>query len=233
MKHMLSYFRPEHAVNMCTDDECKQLIDIATALGYRYDHPTTLKEPTGIDSCEWFVNDNIHDTIYKRVKQYLPQSMGSGNSSNNNNVVHSINKRWRCFRYAQNCVYRPHIDGSWPESRLTKGDNEQQDSTTYKYDTDQSGTTRSYLTFLIYLNDNFTGGETRYYYNDASSSTASTTTTTTKMVARGVTPKRGCVMVFPQGNTAALLHEGSAVTSGTKYVIRTDVLYSATTTAKK
>ena len=33
------------------------------------------------------------------------------------------------------------------------------------------------------------------------------------------------VLIFPQGNTASLLHEGSAVTKGTKYVVRTDVLY--------
>jgi hypothetical protein len=37
-------------------------------------------------------------------------------------------------------------------------------------------------------------------------------------------------LVFPQANTAALIHEGSAVESGTKYVIRSDVLYRAAAT---
>ena len=33
-------------------------------------------------------------------------------------------------------------------------------------------------------------------------------------------------MVFPHGDSAgSLVHEGSAVTQGVKYVIRTDVLY--------
>ena len=44
--------------------------------------------------------------------------------------------------------------------------------------------------------------------------------------ARGVSPCCGNVLVFPHGDTAgSLVHEGSAVTKGVKYVIRTDVLY--------
>jgi hypothetical protein len=70
---------------------------------------------------------------------------------------------------------------------------------------------KSYLTFLIYLNDDFDGGETRFYLPQG--------------VARGVVPRAGSATVFPQGNTASLIHEGSQVTRGTKYVIRTDVLY--------
>ena len=211
--------------NVLSAKECQQLIHVATALGYRYDHPITLVNPTGIDSCEWFINNTIHDTIYNRVKQHLPKTMGGESCTNNGGgaLLHSINKRWRFFQYNQNCVYRPHIDGSWPESRLIQIDDDgnKDSASSYRYENDESGTTRSYLTFLIYLNDDFTGGETRYYYNVSTNGDNNAT----KMVARGVTPKRGCVMVFPQGNTASLLHEGSAVTQGTKYVVRTDVLY--------
>jgi hypothetical protein len=49
-----------------------------------------------------------------------------------------------------------------------------------------------------------------------------------RLRARGVMPRAGSVLVFPQGNTASLLHEGSAVTRGAKVVIRTDVLYTST-----
>lgn len=155
--------------------------------------------------------------------------------------LNSINKRWRFFRYGQGCVYRPHIDGSWPESKLVPRSKEDEaDESTdqsdtdsdvvgrsfrqqYKYDTDASGETRSFLTFLIYLNDGFEGGATRFYRSSTGGSNE--TSGTDGMVAQGVQPKKGCVLVFPQGNTASLLHEGSAVTKGTKYVVRTDVLY--------
>ncbi|MGK3760948.1 MAG: hypothetical protein ACI8RD_013266, partial [Bacillariaceae sp.] len=214
-------------------------------------------------------SNDISNLIYKRVYKYLPKKSNNimsimsntnddtaadddvggeeeeeeeeeVNSNNGGNILSGINRRWRFFRYGQGCVYRPHIDGSWPDSRLTKikvkKDNNNNNTATttgndtsyeYKYEVDKTGNTRSYLTFLIYLNDNFDGGETKFYYP------VSTTTSTnndndnekTSLVARGVIPKRGSVLVFPQGNTASLLHEGSAVTKGIKYVIRTDVLY--------
>lgn len=44
--------------NVFTDDECAKLIHIATTLGYRPDHPKSLAEPTGIDSCEWLIPDS-------------------------------------------------------------------------------------------------------------------------------------------------------------------------------
>jgi hypothetical protein len=183
-----------------TSQECDQLRAVATHLGFRPDHPVDMDHPTGIDSCEWLVDCGIQNVIYERVQNFLPSHM-----ANNSTSRHSINPRWRFFRYAQDCLYRPHIDGSWPESRINANG---------EYECDESGSIKSYLTFLIYLTDDFEGGETRYYFPSE-----------TGMMARGVVPKKGAVMVFPQANTASLIHEGSAVTKGTKYVIRTDVLF--------
>ena len=191
--------------NVLSHDECSRLIEAASILGYRPDHPSSLPLPTGIDSCEWLVDDSIHDVIYNRVKHHLPLSVRGASKC----TLCGINKRWRFFRYDQNCVYRPHIDGSWPAGSLSEDGK--------SYELDKSGITRSYLTFLIYLNDGFEGGETKFFYPDETGATS--------LVARGIIPKMGSVLVFPQGNTASLLHEGTAVTKGTKYVVRTDVLY--------
>jgi len=186
--------------HVLTANECQQLRTAATQLGFRPDHPVHLDKPTGIDSCEWLVDDSIMSVVYKRVQGHLPKRMGNSDKTS----LHSINSRWRFFRYDQDCVYRPHIDGSWPESRIVDGE----------YKCDESGMVKSYLTFLMYLNDDFQGGETRFYFPSGNG-----------MAARGVIPKQGAVLVFPQGNTASLIHEGSAVTEGTKFVVRTDVLY--------
>jgi len=76
----------------------------------------------------------------------------------------------------------------------------------------------SRLTFLIYLNDDFDGGCTTFFLPSAAK--------TGTLEARGVKPRRGSVCVFPHGKAAgSLLHEGSGVTRGKKYVIRTEVLY--------
>ena len=223
-KHMIPFLNGAFCLeSVFAHNECSRLIRAASILGYRPDHPSNLSSPTGIDSCEWLVDDSIHDLLYDRVREHLPLSMGETSSSSSsgsgsvknggnkkaNNALCGINKRWRFFRYGKNCVYRPHIDGSWPAGSLSEDGK--------SYELDKSGSTRSYLTFLIYLNDDFEGGETKFYYPEEEGSKA--------LVVRGIVPQMGSVLVFPQGNTASLLHEGSAVTKGTKYVIRTDVLY--------
>jgi hypothetical protein len=207
--------------HVLTPTECNQFIDATTQLGYRLDHPLSLDTPTGIDSCEWMVDHSIANILFTRVQSYLPPTLtipgkrggGGGDGKlpphqqNHDRVVHlhGINPRWRCFRYGQDCVYRPHLDGSWPQCFV--------DEEGY-YQCPKQSAIKSYLTFLIYLNENFEGGETRFYLPHGT--------------IQGVVPQTGSVLVFPQGNVTSLIHEGSQVTRGTKYVIRTDVLYRST-----
>jgi hypothetical protein len=70
----------------------------------------------------------------------------------------------------------------------------------------QTGSAReeSLLTVLFYLNDGFAGGETNIIDWDVL-----------------VVPRKGLALVF----THAILHEGCAVASGAKYVLRTDAMY--------
>ena len=75
----------------------------------------------------------------------------------------------------------------------------------------------SKLTFLIYLNDDFGGGGTSFY---------APSTVDGVLDCRAVRPVAGSALVFPHGATSAALHEGSGVTHGTKYVIRSEVLYA-------
>lgn len=137
------------------------------------------------------------EVIYQRILSHLPATIEE-------EAVTGINARWRLFRYGPNSVYRPHIDGSWPASKFEDG----------KYVSDDSH--RSRLTFLMYLNDGFEGGGTTFYLPKKEG-----------LEAVSVTPQAGNVLMFPQGNTASLVHEGSKVESmdRCKYVIRTDVLY--------
>ena len=137
------------------------------------------------------------ELLFQRVLPHLPATIQE-------EAVTGINSRWRLFRYSTDSVYRPHIDGSWPASALQDG----------KYISDESH--RSRLTFLVYLNDGFEGGGTTFYLPKSRG-----------LEAISVTPHAGNVLLFPQGNTASLVHEGSKVESKDccKYVIRTDVLY--------
>jgi len=60
----------------------------------------------------------------------------------------------------------------------------------------------SYFTFTVYLNDNFQGGDTTFQ-------------------KLRVQPKQGMALLFLHD----LYHEGSEVTQGVKYVLRSDVMY--------
>ena len=66
----------------------------------------------------------------------------------------------------------------------------------------------SQLTFMVYLNDDYGGGATDFYYENC-------------RLKASVKPRRGMALVFAH----AQLHEGAPVTSGRKYVLRTDVMY--------
>jgi hypothetical protein len=62
-------------------------------------------------------------------------------------------------------------------------------------------------TVLVYLNDDFEGGETRFV----------------QQLERVVRPQRGLVAIFQH----KIRHEGCEVRRGNKYAMRTDVVYQA------
>lgn len=95
-----------------------------------------------------------------------------------------VKERLRCYRYQVGEYFAPHGDQSYPG-----GPGE-----------------RSLLTLMVYLNDDFAGGQTAFLE-----------------LGRVVEPRRGRALLFQH----MVLHEGRAVTAGTKYVLRTDVFYRA------
>jgi hypothetical protein len=65
-------------------------------------------------------------------------------------------------------------------------------------------------TVLIYLNDTFTGGETAFY----------------EQLEQVVKPRTGMAAIFQH----KVRHEGKPILSGTKYALRSDVIYEAEST---
>lgn len=64
---------------------------------------------------------------------------------------------------------------------------------------------QSWYTFMVYLNEGFEGGQTVFFVEPEKS----------------VTPETGLGLLFQH----PIIHEGAEVTSGTKYVVRTDLMY--------
>jgi predicted 2-oxoglutarate/Fe(II)-dependent dioxygenase YbiX len=114
-----------------------------------------------------------------RAEPFLPGRL-------RNRPALGFNERFRYYRYDPGQRFAPHYDGPF---RRDNGE-------------------ESLLTFMAYLNDDFSGGETNFYSFDG-------------VLRVRVRPERGAALVFVHKQ----LHEGAAVEQGRKYVLRTDVMY--------
>lgn len=195
--------------DLLTVDECRAIIRQGEAVSFSPDCAVagTATQQASILAHNFYYYADSHtlNQIYSRALPFLPSSIEGC-------AVKGINARFRVYRYVPGAVYRPHIDGSWPRSGL---DLSKPEGSQYMYDDDREGAQLSRLTFLIYLNDDFTAGYTTFFIPD---------TAPQKLSGVRVEPRLGSALVFPHGESiGALLHEGSAVTRGAKYVIRTEV----------
>jgi prolyl 4-hydroxylase len=111
--------------------------------------------------------------LWTDIKPFAPKQIGLS-------VPIGLNELFRFYRYEPGQEFKRHIDQSY-----IRNDRE-----------------ASYYTFMIYLNDNYSGGETKF----------------SDIV---IAPKKGQALIFLH----SVEHEGSPVTSGVKYVLRTDVMF--------
>lgn len=108
-----------------------------------------------------------------KVKEFAPIKIG-------NSYAIGLNELFRFYKYGTGHRFKKHIDESYIRS-----ENE-----------------ASFFTLMIYLNDNYNGGETKF----------------NEITIEG---KTGMALLFLH----SLLHEGAEVKKGIKYVLRTDVMY--------
>jgi len=130
--------------------------------------------------------------------------------------VAGLNARWRLYKYRPNDIFRAHTDGAWPGSGVSPS--------TDQLVHDMYGDRFSQLTFVLYLNDDFEGGETSFYLPKGGPIQGIRATGPVEVFP--VAAEQGAALCFFHGqHPLSPLHEGSLVTSGTKYIVRTDVLY--------
>lgn len=189
-------------------DECTSIVASMEKVGFLPDCP--LRDDGSGSSIlahnvYWMIDQAFHDSLWDRVKAFVPAQV-SGKKAR------GINRRFRVYRYVPGAEYRCHFDGAWPPSGLHPK------TGAYMYDSSPPEAKQSSLfTFLVYLNDDFEGGETTFFTPSAREGI---------MNAYPVRPIAGSIALFPHGDSkGALLHEGTGVRSGAKYIIRSDVEY--------
>ena len=191
--------------DVLSPSECDMIIALAEGSpeGYVPDEPlTSAAPPPGFApraAAFVFLSETITRKLYGRTEPFLPPTITQKGEVH---TLAGLNTRLRFYRYQPGNIYRPHVDGAWPGSGLS------QDG---KYVYDIYGDRWSHLTFLVYLNDDFAGGETTFYTPGKQVG---------RLEAHSVEPRQGCVLLFPHGgNIGSLVHEGSPVARGAKYII--------------
>ena len=188
--------------NVLSSDEADTFVEITEGLGFKPEAPG-LQTPPGLRqnmTVHWLATREIMATIYSRIAHFLPSKIDG------QNLYPNLSQRINTYRYEENDVFKPHIDGAWPGYSF---------SSDYKSMV-QWNDALSKLSMIIYLTgveDGVEGGET-ILFND------------TKTHFR-ITPKKGRALIFRHGNTPnTVLHEGSKIIGQQKkYVARINIMY--------
>lgn len=175
--------------NFFTPEECEKYIRISEDIGFEdalVSSPQGQVRRTDIRNNErvMFESEEIAEWLWERAAEFVP-------SDYDDRPAVGVNELLRFYRYDPGQQFNWHQD--FPFER----DNGEQ----------------SYLTFMVYLNDDFDGGETSFEdsYSDDSFDEFQ------------VVPQQGMALFFEH----ATHHKGEPVTRGRKYVLRTDVMYAA------
>lgn len=165
---------------LLTAERCRALIVRGEAIGFT-DAPINtaagfvMRSDIRNNTRVMFDDQALADELLALARPHLPTSLGPWN-------LCGVNERFRVYRYQPGQQFRAHYDGAY-----FRNDDE-----------------RSLLTFMVYLNEGFDGGETWFLH-------------------RGVqfVPQTGRALFFEHDQ----LHEGVMVYAGVKYALRTDVMY--------
>ena len=196
--------------HVISDAEADALAALSEAMGYTEDAPVSLgRNIRRNENCVIIADDTLWKPVWERVKDHMPRPVDHYHGPCAQPV--GLNQRWRLYRYGVDDIFRMHTDGAWPGSAL--------DASGHSIVRDAYGDRWSQLTFLLYLDDDYDGGETTFFVpSEEMPGTGSLVS---------VSVPKGSVLAFYHGeHELSPLHEGSLVTRGVKRIIRSDVLYT-------
>jgi prolyl 4-hydroxylase len=162
-----------------SDQECFAFIKLSEGTGYEAASLATVDGPKlqpEVRNNDRVICDNAEMArdFWQRAAPHLPVIFKGRQAV-------GLNERFRFYRYDPGQQFAGHIDAPY---RRSNGQ-------------------ASQLTFMVYLNDDFLGGETKF-----------------DEIA--ISPAKGMALVFSQ----ELFHEGATVKKGRKYVLRSDVMFN-------
>jgi hypothetical protein len=167
-----------------TADECAGWIARSESTGYDEAMITTAAGQViakGVRNNDRVIRDDpaLAAAWWERAQAFMPPAFGRWRAL-------GFNERFRFYRYRPGQKFAQHRDGSYERNAVEN----------------------SWLTFMVYLNDGFGGGCTKFDLASLPDPLV-------------VQPVAGTALVFMHDR----VHTGEEVLSGVKYVLRTDVMY--------
>jgi len=198
-------------LNVLSETECRHLIALSEELGYLPDAAVSLpRKIRHNDNVVWITDEKTDGLIWQRVEALANKGLAMFGDKK----PLGINARFRFYRYSTGDYFKSHTDGAWPGSRVVD-DRLITNAYTDRY---------SMMTFLIFLNEDYSGGETRFVVHEEDRNSPTRQGGRTKLV--DVRTPAGAVLCFPHGmHLLHCVHSSQPITEGCKYIIRTDMLF--------
>lgn len=164
--------------NFFTPEECQHFIKQSEALGYH----EAMVNINGKQVIRKGIRNNdrvlhkdyeLERQLWNKLEPFVPTNYGASTAI-------GLNEMFRYYRYVPGQRFKSHLDGSHVRNEKEM----------------------SFFTFMVYLNDDFEGGATKFH----------------DLI---ITPKQGKAVIFLH----KLRHEGMVLNQGTKYILRTDIMY--------
>lgn len=178
-----------HLKSLLSQVECAKLLELAEEKGYR----EQVFEPPYVPEARqraMFNDTDIAALLTSRILPHLPPLSAFYKNAPLPQEAKkqlfatwqplSINERLRFYRYAAGERFAPHMDHEFAKNEYE----------------------RTFLSVVLYLNDDFEGGETQFSES-------------------AIKPVSGDCIVYAHEK----MHEGAIVKQGTKIILRTDVFY--------
>jgi hypothetical protein len=171
--------------NFWSVEKCDEYIAKSESKGYEAATVQTDNGPRVVDHIRnnnrvLYKDFTLAQELWTELQLHAPKSIGDSEAI-------GLNELFRFYRYQPGQQFRKHRDQSYIRNSRES----------------------SYFTFMIYLNDSFKGGETKF----------------SNLI---VAPAKGAALIFYH----YLEHEGTEVTEGIKYVLRTDIMFRLKSSAK-
>ncbi len=191
--------------NFLTKEECLNLIIFSEHKSY---DEATVSLKTGAKMMKNIRNNDrliyedkeLAQKYWQKLQEFCPIFINEiVKEETNKYKAIGINPTFRFYKYESNQRFKKHIDG--------------------RIETEENGQKQeSRITFMIYLSDDFQGGQTIFDYKNEENEENQQNK---KVEVIEIKPKAGTALCFVH----EIKHEGKPVPTGTKYVLRSDIMF--------